>query len=72
MDLGHLLGVPTQQLIQAQLPAVGGYFCEDKRSDRASVAWLKAGRDDGVAAVGNAPSTRKHYSRNLFKGLTKV
>lgn len=32
-------------------PAVGGNVCEDTEQELASVAWLKGGRDDDVAAL---------------------
>lgn len=32
-------------------PAVGGNVCEDAEQELASVAWLKGGRDDDVAAL---------------------
>lgn len=58
MDLGHLLGVATQgaptsagRLIQAQLSAVRGHICEDSEQELASVAWLKGGGDDNIAAL---------------------
>ena len=33
-------------------PAVGGDICEDSEQELASVAWLKGGRDDNIAALG--------------------
>lgn len=33
-------------------PAVRGHICEDSEQKLASVAWLKGGRDDDIAALG--------------------